>query len=201
MGIEHRIITFGLSEEQNDLVKSNLPAKDYEVFDTNAPTDMIAIGCVSLIVHAAALDEDAMGMLIDFYEQVDGCTDETVIWLGEPLPPKRLQKSFKCYPSFEEIEGKLKYLLLNAHRQSKNADDYSEKFVNGIQIISYIRRKPGIKTKELAELLEISPRSVQRYITALQVAGENIEYDPSRKGWSLLDGKSVFFGDFWGGAE
>ena len=200
MSGERRIITFGLTESQNDLIRKNIPVKDYEVFDTDAPTDVIAISSVALIIQASAMDQDSIDMLFDFYTQVGGCTDETVIWLGKPVPPKTLCTFFKCYPSFSDIEENLKYLLLNAHRRSKKAEEYSEKFVIGIQLISHIRRRPGIKTKELAELLEISPRSVQRYISALQAAGESIEYDPSKKGWQLFAGKSVFFGDYWGNA-
>lgn len=193
---EHRIITFGLTDEQNEFIKQIIPAKNYEIFDTDEPTDLVAIGATALIIQASELDEDSVGMLFDFHEQVGGCTDVSVIWLGEPRPPKKIQKFFLCYSSFEEIEDKLKYLLLTAHRKSKNAKEYSEKFYYGLRIVSMIRKRPGIRTKELAEELELSPRTVQRYITALQVAGEYIDYDPSSKGWKLLANKSVFFNDF-----
>ena len=148
---EHRIITFGLTEEQNDFVKKNIPARDYEVFDTDEPIDLIAISSVAMIIQASAMDKDAIDMMFDYYIQVNGCTDETVIWLGEPKPLKELQKFFKCYSSFNDIEDKLKYLLLNAHSKSKKAADYSEKLVHGLLILSMIRKQPGITTKELAE--------------------------------------------------
>lgn len=72
---------------------------------------------------------------------------------------------------------------------------YSKKLSNGISIISHIRKSPGISTEKLAELLEVSVRTVQRYIAALQAAGEWIEYDRKRKRWILHDGMSVLFGD------
>ncbi|MDY2928693.1 MAG: hypothetical protein SOT89_00190, partial [Clostridiaceae bacterium] len=97
MGRDHRILTFGLTEAQNAWVEENLPTRDYEVFDTDAPTDVIAIGCDAMIVNAAALDQDSADMIFDLYSQVDGCTNETVIWLDEPKPPKELRKFFKCY--------------------------------------------------------------------------------------------------------
>lgn len=194
---EHRIITFGLTDEQNEIVKANVPARDYEVFDTDAPTDMIAIGSIAMVIQASELDEDSVGMLFDYYTQINGCTDETVIWLGTPKPPKGLQKFFKCYPSFTDIEDKLKYLLLNAHSKSKKAAEYSEKLVNGLLILSIIRKKPGVTTKELSEKTELPIRSVQRYIAALQAAGEWIEYDRTLKGWKLFQGISSLFGEVW----
>ena len=199
MRSEHRIITFGLTDEQNELVKANVPAKDYEVFDTDAPTDLIAIGSIAMIIQASELDEDSVGMLFDYYTQINGCTDETVIWLGTPAPPKELQKFFKCYPSFTDIEDKLKYLLLNAHSKSKKAAEYSEKLVNGLLILSIIRKKSGVTTKELSEKTGLPIRSVQRYIAALQATGEWIEYDRMLKGWKLFHGISMLFGDVWDG--
>ena len=197
MHLEHRIITFGLTDPQNALVEENLPARDHEVFDTDAPTDLIAIGCQALIINAAALDADSAGMIFDYYSQVNGCTDETVIWLGEPKPPKELRKFFKCYDSFDAIADKLKYLLLTAHSKSKKSREYSEKLVNGLKILALIRKHPGISTQKLSELTELPLRSVQRYIAALQATGEWIEYDRALRGWKLFHGISILYGDVW----
>ena len=195
MNKEYRVITFGLTAEQNALVEENLPARDYEVFDTDAPTDLIAIGCQALIINAASIDSDSAGMIFDYYSQVNGCTDETVIWLGEPKPPKELRKFFKCYDSFDAIKDKLKYLLLTAHSKSKKAHEYSEKLVNGLKILALIRKHPGISTQKLSELTELPLRSVQRYIAALQATGEWIEYDRALRGWKLFHGISILYGD------
>lgn len=196
---EHRIITFGLTDRQNAIVNANRPQSDYEIFDTDVPTDIIAIGCIASIIQASALDEDAIGFIFDYYTQVNGCTDETVIWIGEPKPPKCLRKFFKCYDSFEEIEDKVKYLLLNAHSKTKKAFEYSEKLVHGLKILSLIRQQPGITTQELSNKTELTVRSVQRYISALQAAGEWIEYDRSLRGWKLFHGLSSLFGEVWEG--
>ena len=195
MGRDHRILTFGLTEAQNAWVEENLPTRDYEVFDTDTPTDVIAIGCQALIVNAAAMDGDAAGMIFDYYSQVNGCTDETVIWLGEPKPPRELRKFFQCYDSFDAIKDKLKYLLLTAHSKSKKAHEYSEKLVNGLKILALIRKHPGISTQKLSELTELPLRSVQRYIAALQATGEWIEYDRALRGWKLFHGISILYGD------
>ena len=120
MSRDYRINTFGLTEEQNALVEDNIPTRDYEVFDTDAPTDLIAINCEVLIIYAPEMDQDSIGMIFDYYSQVNGCTDETVIWLGEPKPPKELQKFFQnATIPLMRSRTKLKYLLLTAHSKSK----------------------------------------------------------------------------------
>ncbi|RHT71232.1 HTH domain-containing protein [Ruminococcaceae bacterium AM28-23LB] len=53
-----------------------------------------------------------------------------------------------------------------------------------------------MSTRESAEKLEVSERSVQRYIETLRIAGEWIEYDTALKGWKLSVGKSVLWDDF-----
>lgn len=192
---EHRVTTFGLTDVQNDAVRHNLPVQDYKLFDTDAPTDLIAISAAAIIINATALDQDSIEMLWDFYSQVNGCTDETVIWLGEPKPPAELQKYLKCYTSFAEIERKLKYLLLDAHTKSKKSSEFSKSILYALRILAEIRKRPGVTSRQLSEQLEISVRSVQRYIETLRCAGEWIEYDTAKKGWKLFDGVSVLFAD------
>lgn len=96
MSKDYRVNTFGLTDEENTLVEESLPTRAYELYIADTPTDVIAIGCDAMIVNAAALDQDSADMIFDLYSQVDGCTNETVIWLGEPKPPKELRKFFKC---------------------------------------------------------------------------------------------------------
>ena len=99
------------------------------------------------------------------------------------------------YPTFEEFSDNAKYVLLSAYRRSKKNENFSATLANSIMILSLIRNKPFVTTKELAEKLELSERTVQRYIETLRVAGEWIEYDVSRRGWMLSEGKSMLWGD------
>ncbi len=194
---EHRISTFGLTDEQNECVRQNAPVRDYKVMNTDCPTDLIAISASALIVNASALQGDELEMIFDYFTEINGCTDETVLWLGEPKPPVSLRKTLKCYESFDAVRDKLRYVLLSAHSKSKKAADYSKKLADGIQILALIRNRPGIATQEISEIMELQPRTVQRYIAALQATGEWIEYDRKQKGWCLQDGVSILFGDHY----
>lgn len=191
-----RVTTFGLSEEQNKMVEDALPAKDYELLDTHVPTDLIALSASALIINAASLDADGKKLIFDFYTEIDGCTDETVFWLGDSKPPQPLRAKFKCYESFEEFAVNLKYHLLSAHRKSKKAEDFSKQLVSCLKIMKLIRSHPGIRTQELVDELELSTRTVQRYIAALQTAGEWIAYDHTKKGWYLQEGVSPLLDNF-----
>lgn len=191
-----RVTTFGLSKEQSIVVENSLPAKGYELLDTDAPTDLIAISAVAIIINAAALDAESREMIFDYYIEVSDCTDETVFWIGSPKPPKNLRTKFKCYERFDELAANLKYHLLSAHSKSKKAKDFSKQLMECLLIMKLIRSRPGIRTQELVEELELSTRTVQRYISTLQAAGEWIAYDHTKKGWYLQDGVSPLFDNF-----
>lgn len=190
-----RIMTFGLDEEDNKLVKSALPTKNYELFVTDVPTDLIAISAAAVIINVSALDTDSRGMIFDYYTELGANMDETVFWIGCPKPPHPLRVRFKCYEYFPQLAKNLKYHLLTAHRKVKKSKEFSKKMADCLMILSFIRLKPGIRTQELADKLEVSVRTVQRYISTLQAAGEWIEYDTAKKGWRLQFGISVLFGD------
>ncbi len=190
-----RVITFGLSEEQNSLVKAALPARECELFITDLATDLIAISASALIIIADVLDVDSKNMIFDFYMDVGNCTDETVFWIGSAKPISGFEKRFKCYEAFDEFAVNMKYYILSAYRKSKGVKGLSNKLGQCIKILSLIRSCPGIRTKEIAEQMELPIRTVQRRIQSLQDIGEWIEYDSIKKGWRLQYGVSVLYGD------
>lgn len=89
---DYRVNTFGLTQKQNAFVGANLPTRNCELYIADNPTDLIAINCEAMIVNAAAMEQDDADMIFDYYHQVNGCTDETILWLGEPMPPKASRK-------------------------------------------------------------------------------------------------------------
>lgn len=191
-----RVTSFGLSDEQNKVVKNALPVKGYELLDTDASSDLIAISAAALIINAAALDTDSREMVFDYYTEVGDCTDETVFWIGSPKPPNHLRAKFKCYENFDKLAVNLKYHLLSAYSKSKKARDFSKQLMECLLIMKLIRSRPGIRTQEIVDELELSTRTVQRYISTLQAAGEWIAYDHTKKGWYLQDGVSPLFDNF-----
>lgn len=189
------VATFGLDEEENAFIEKHLPQKECGIMDTDVVTDIIAIDEFAVIVRADAMSQSDMEMLYDFYGEVAPLS-ETVIFIGDVTVPANLKNHIAVYKDFDTLKENLKYILLSAYRKQKKSENFSATLANAILILSTIRRQPYITSAELAEKLEISPRSVQRYIEALRVAGEWIEYDTTHKGWYLQVGKSVLWGDF-----
>lgn len=133
-------------------------------------------------------------MLLEYYEDIIPFS-ETVIFLGTIQIPSKLKNQILVYENFESLKQDLKYILLSAYRTQKKTETFSATLANAILILSVIRRKPYVTSRELAEKLGLSLRSIQRYINTIQATGEWIEYDSIHKGWYLQDGKSILWGD------
>ena len=110
-------------------------------------------------------------MLWNDYLEVGTNALEVIIVVGNTDVPKQLKKRIKVYFSFEELYQDLKYILLSAYRSHKKTVNFSATLANAIVILSKIRCCPGITIVLLSEELEISQRSVQRYIAILTAAG------------------------------
>lgn len=188
--------TFGLTESENQIVDSLLP-DGTELMVTDNATDLIAGNTFFNILRPYALSTQDLDFLMGFYEEVgiEG-TPIQVIADGAPFDTGDVHRVMKVWPSFDAMLHRLELLLLTYWSHNKRSENFSASLSSSIQILSTIRRKPGVTTKELAEKLEVSTRTVQRYIESLRVAGEWIEYDQSIRGWKLTAGKSVLWGDF-----
>ena len=185
---------FGLSDDQIEIIKSNVPTKKCDVMETDCFSDIVACSEMAIIVMWDKLATDEKTLLIDFYTEIAPFS-ETLILIGEPDIPDELKKEVSIYRSFEEFSPNAKYVLLSAYRRSKKNENFSSTLANSIMILSIIRNKPFVTTKEISQKLELSDRTVQRYIETLRVAGEWIEYDVNRRGWILNEGKSILWGD------
>ena len=190
------IIVYGLSDEQINEVKSNAPTKDSEVFCAECFTDIIAFPQMASVIIWSILTDDDKELLVDYYSDVAPLA-ETVILIGDVDIPGELKKHMLIYTTFEEFASKMKYVFLGAYKRIKKNSNFSSTLANAIMILSEIRKKPYVTTRELAEKLELSDRSIQRYIDTLRIAGEWIEYDLTHKGWTLTDGVSMLWGDVW----
>ena len=194
---ESRVISFGLTDVQNEIIIENLPTSEYELYETDVATDILAINSDTVIINSSALNDSDREMIDEFYTETNAYLYQMVFWIGSPNPPSHLQNKFTCFECIEMLAVDLKYRLLKSHKRAEKSKIFSKNLADCIQILSMIRLKPGIQTKELAEKTELSARTVQRYIASLQAAGEWIEYDTAKRGWQLQYGCSILFGDCW----
>ncbi|MBQ2897732.1 MAG: HTH domain-containing protein [Clostridia bacterium] len=193
------IFTYGLTEKEENILKKSLPKKDVDITDiTDAATDIVSRSNFALIINLENITDDELQVFVDFYSDADDSTETIVFTSGEEWVLDKFKKvKTIVYKDLFEMEQKLKYDLLKAYQRTAKSNGYSDKLAMLIKILFAIRNKPYITTRELADKIERTDRTVQRYIETLRCAGEFIGYDRQKKGWYLMvDGKSVLMNEF-----
>ena len=193
------ICVYGLTDKEKEILYRALPHPKVTVEDvTDDAVTMIEFFNFALIINPDNISAEDLSFYIDYYKDCDGLA-ETVIFTKYKEGLNEMFPSVKCigFNDFAEYRDKLKYELLQSLKRNNKSESYSNSLAQAIMILFAIRNKPNISTKELAEKIERSPRTVQRYIETLRSAGEFIGYDRQKKGWYLMvDGKSVLLNEF-----
>lgn len=187
---------FGLTETQVKEVEKNVPTGNCEVMKVDCFTDIIAMPQMVAIVVWDEMSEIDKGSFEEFYTEISPFPETLVVIGNADLNPE-LKRQVLEYDSYESLAQNLKYVLLGAYKKTKKNENFSSNIANALFILKEIKKKPYITTKQLADALELSPRTVQRYIETLRVAGEWIEYDMSHKGWRLGYCESILADDVW----
>lgn len=192
------VLTYGMSDKELATLYEELPNKDICIVDcTDCFTDIIASSYIAVIINPDFMDQDHVDFFNEYANEVLYYSEKIIFTKKHDILDK-LNKNVK-YTIFEddtELKSKIKYLLLEALRAEKRSDTYSDTIAQTIRVLSEIRKKPGITTAELAEIIERNAKTVRRYIATLNCAGEFIEYDRKKKGWFLYENKSMLWGDY-----
>ena len=65
-----RIITFGLTEEENTLLKTLVRHKNCEIYSADIASDLVALLATVIIIKAAKLETDDFNLLENYYAEV-----------------------------------------------------------------------------------------------------------------------------------
>lgn len=177
------VAVYGFSNKESEIINSSLAKSTTELFIAEYATDLFAIDHLMIIVNVSRVPDSELQQLFAYYKQVP-IFSETVILIGD-CTQLDVNNRMTVYTEFDDLQKNLKYLLLAAHKQRKNAESFSRSISYALIILKMITENPGISSKEIADRLELSPRSVTRYIETLNMSGESIVYNRKQNGWSL----------------
>ena len=109
------IITLGLTERENEIVRKNFPNEEYELIIAETFTDVLALVYTTAIINADALTKGERETMLSYYEEFVTSLNETICWIGYPLPTIELLNAIKYYERFEQLERNIKLFLQKAH--------------------------------------------------------------------------------------
>ena len=186
------LIHYGLSQKQVDALGGCLPENTILHDATDCVTDIIAL-CPTLgvVINPAAMPENDLKMLMDYYKEVGWLISEIVIFTKKVDAPKTARIMYLDGNDF--FSERVHVLLSQANSRKKRNAGYHARLVLCLLVLKAIKNKPGISTKSIAEECGVSVKSILRYIETLRVSGEWIDYDHQSRGWKLQPGMSSLF--------
>jgi hypothetical protein len=191
-----QIGVLGLSQEEKSIIESFCP-KGACVVEAKHWVDLVAGRVFIVFFRPGRMSTKELRRLCAYYADVGEAGEPAyAIMDEESIALRDDAKMIAQYPTFKLLEDQLKYYIEDAWRLPLKTKKLSISVAKAIQILSLIRRRPGISTKTMVGLLEMSSHSVKKHIEVLRVAGEWIEYDDIKRGWILSAGQSILWGDF-----
>lgn len=158
-------------------------------------THLVAIYASILVIGTDALEQEELEDLLWLHDE-GGFGSQRLVFIGQKNKVRVKSTYVSTYERLDDFLEDLDYLILSTKRSEKKVRAFSRTLANSLSILKMIRSQQGITTHEMADRLELSRRSILRYIETLRVAGEWIEYDRQAKGWTLLEeGHSILLGD------
>lgn len=116
-----RVMIFGLSEAELEILHKSLLTQNTKVFDTDEATDLVALAAEVIIIKADTLDKEGRELLLNYYNEVADYSDEVVFWIGKPCMPKKLMKRFKVFVSFDDLANNFKQLTTLVFQKSNKS--------------------------------------------------------------------------------
>ena len=171
------IMFYGLNANEMEKIMKITPKSCY--IYAEHWQDIIAISADIIVVNPISIGEEGIGAIAEFYKEIE--PSENSLILTEPCNVCCGIKKIEIVPNLFEEDAILRTTILRCMRSTATDVDFSRRLALSLLIMKYICKYPGLSTKELAQMVEISERSVKRYIDTLRTAGADIEYE--NKGW------------------
>ena len=194
--IRPKILTYGLSAEENDIICKDCKIPYDELYDISADddalTDIYAVDATLYIIDPKALKDDELEDLLAFWYEVKP-DENTFIFTEKVGLNKKYKEIVTEYDGFDNIRTQIKYTFLKAEKKKNKNKEFSSKLSDCIKILSMLCSRKSVTITQLSEELGLSKRTITRRIETLRIAGECIIYDPKTREWRLQDDQSLLF--------
>jgi len=190
------VVALYLSDDEIAALRSTL--KDAEFFIADFETDIIAYSSYIGIINIDKISANEEESLMSFFEDL-GVLDENIVFYGEKAANRKSKiTGIQYFSTFEQVCDRIGFVLIDAKRKTKKTKTYSRMIADCMIILRLIRDNPYISSQRILDNMEFgyNIRTIQRYINTLRMTGEWIEYDLEKRGWYLIENKSLLLGEF-----
>lgn len=195
------VMVYGLSQSALDVVSKACAACKVEVYETDCLTDMIAVPSLLIVADLTGVVAEDVERLLGVWLSLDDPTMRVVL-LGDvsiEIPPG-LRRKIRIAPEPLSLDV-IKFLILRQREALKRHLHMVSRFDRRIFRLMHILRELNVRREvsshALAAKFNVSQRTVQRDIELLQSLGECIDYDDTRKRFSVPSDWSPLSSPIW----
>lgn len=189
------ILTYGLSDEENEIVERNAERMGLKTFKTDCYTDVYGIPYFCIVIDPTQSTLEELEGFVELWEESRGLE----IFLTKPLPenlviPSRkvsLLQDLRVSP--ELFRYKLVKAKVAMEKRVNMKDKVTDRIVRLLKILKRLKRGKFCKTSDFAQELGVTTRTVQRDLALLDEIGEPIGYDTNQKAYFLLMDESFLW--------
>ncbi|MFC1526530.1 HTH domain-containing protein [Candidatus Latescibacterota bacterium] len=158
-----------------------------KVYDAENLTDLVAVPSCLMVINLAKVDPAVVEETYSQLLEVAG-KDIALLFTNPPpvQPPEPLRRHIVKSP--EELDAQtLRFIIIRrmgvVKRHVKLARSYDRKLYRLLFILRAFQDKGFVYSRDLCMEFNVSQRTIARDIELLITMGEQIEYDPRRKGY------------------
>jgi hypothetical protein len=181
-----KVIAFNLNEQVLKNLYKAAESLKMCVYETDIPTDIIAIGAVISICDFSRMEKKKKNHVIGWFKELSFDEDFKLLFIPalKGRIPKSLSKPILKTPENAD-EQSLRLILLNTASSSKRRHRsrvaYDTKLKRLFHELRTLRDNGYVYTRNLCSYLDVSSRTIQRDIKLLEDMGELISYDKHNK--------------------
>lgn len=121
--MQNRVITYGLTQEQQELLQATIP-EEYELCKSENATDVIVTPALCYIIAQTGIDRKEATILRNYCIETVGYANERIIWIGNAAPCETVV----AYENFLSLLMELTDVLNQAEKHFATQDMYHSEY-------------------------------------------------------------------------
>lgn len=185
------IVAFGLDPSVREPMVSACSTLGVHICETDCTTDLIAVPAMLIVVNPHSIGKEDLAEVLAWFADIQDPDVRFLFTSKVKSIPGCLVHNTIAIPA-EWSQGFFKFLIMRrrsvVQRRNKQLRSYDRKLFRLFFVLNELSTNRIARTRDLAEELNVSARTVQRDVELLQMMGECIDYDMGTRAYTVPNG-------------
>ena len=187
------VAAFGLEPSVRETMVSACSTLGVHLCETDCIADLIAVPAMLIVVNPRSMGKEDLTEVLAWFADIQDPDVRFLFTSKVESIPGCLVHNTIAIPA-EWSHGFFKFLIMRrrsvVQRRHRQVRSYDRKLFRLFFVLNELSANRTARTKDLAEELNVSARTVQRDMELLQMMGECIDYDGGTRAFTVPNGWS-----------